>query len=44
MQLGVVNREAAAVARAAAITVVMDRCPAIEWPRLGLRAGAGGTG
>jgi predicted CoA-binding protein len=37
MQLGVVNREAAVAARAAGITVVMDRCPAIEWPRLGLR-------
>jgi predicted CoA-binding protein len=37
MQLGVVNREAAAAARAAGITVVMDRCPAIEWPRLGLK-------
>jgi predicted CoA-binding protein len=37
MQLGVINREAAAAARAAGITVVMDRCPAIEWPRLGLR-------
>ena len=37
MQLGVVNREAADAARAAGITVVMDRCPAIEWPRLGLR-------
>jgi predicted CoA-binding protein len=36
MQLGVVNREAAAAARAAGIMVVMDRCPAIEWPRLGL--------
>jgi predicted CoA-binding protein len=36
MQLGVVDREAAAAARAAGITVVMDRCPAIEWPRLGL--------
>ncbi len=36
MQLGVVNRDAAAAARAAGITVVMDRCPAIEWPRLGL--------
>ena len=39
MQLGVVNREAADAARAAGITVVMDRCPAIEWPRLGLRRG-----
>jgi predicted CoA-binding protein len=42
MQLGVVNREAAAAARAAGIMVVMDRCPAIEWPRLGLRAGMTG--
>ncbi|WP_419757902.1 CoA-binding protein [Acidisoma sp.] len=37
MQLGVVNKEAADAARAAGIAVVMDRCPAIEWPRLGLR-------
>jgi predicted CoA-binding protein len=37
MQLGVVAQEAAAEARAAGIIVVMDRCPAIEWPRLGLR-------
>ena len=34
LQLGVVHEEAAAKARAAGITVIMDRCPAIEYRRL----------
>ena len=36
MQLGVEDAVAAAKARAAGVTVVMNRCPAIEIPRLGL--------
>jgi hypothetical protein len=36
MQLGVVDQDAAARARAAGITVVMDRCPVIEDRRLHL--------
>lgn len=33
-QLGVVDEIAAAHAESNGITVIMDRCPAIEWPRL----------
>ncbi len=36
MQLGIENPEAAAKAEAAGMEVVMNRCPAIEIPRLGL--------
>ncbi|HET9457542.1 MAG TPA: CoA-binding protein [Candidatus Limnocylindrales bacterium] len=34
LQLGVVNWEAAAIAVAAGLSVVMDRCTAIEWRRV----------
>ena len=34
MQLGVINEDAAAVARAAGLDVVMDRCMKIEYARL----------
>lgn len=39
MQMGIVNEDAAAAARAAGKQVVMDRCPMVEIPRL-KRSGA----
>jgi uncharacterized protein len=37
LQLGVVNWEAARIASAAGLSVVMDRCTAIEWRRIAAR-------
>jgi predicted CoA-binding protein len=34
MQLGVINEDAAALAREAGLTVIMDRCPKIEYGRM----------
>ncbi len=41
MQLGVRDDDAATLARAQGIDVVMDRCPKIEFSRLGLGRGSG---
>ena len=43
LQLGVVNWEAARIAAAAGLSVVMDRCTAIEWRRIVARDRSSGA-
>lgn len=43
LQLGVIDAAAGERARAAGIAFVMDRCPVIEWRRLGLPPRIGAT-